>query len=841
MSPRLARSLFRLLALAALALAPAAARATTLDFDGLVSGTAASAASFPGVSIDDALVLSEADIEFFLGFDAEGTFATSGSQGLVNTLGAAITFEFDAPVRSFAVDVLGLPGLSGDPTTVLIQAFDGNVPVALDVANLGLVGDSGFPEDTLAIFEATGFTRVVLFAGVPCAGALCYELGPPTSFFADTVRFEAVPEPGTAFLLGAGLAALARRRRRARAVAARRIPQAGALAAAALVALGLGACVPRPTIVSPADASDQGAAPEVSVKIALGAPLPAGGKLKVTLLAGVDAPPGKRIDLSSRITFSGSQAIAVLSDADLLDGRNTLFAALDVNGDGKSENVASSTFTWSGGGLRAAACKRAITPRAGENHTVPVYMAGFDNGRAACTPGESAPPEANCAFGPAHDELWARGIVLASGDTKIALVTLDVVGYFYNEVQTIRSLVDPALGIDHVVVTSTHNHEGPDTMGLWGETPTVSGVDIGYLDFVNDQVAACIADASAALVPAEVRHGTGDTRNTSLPPWPDLVADGRVLQAMTIPKEFIKGATQDLVVQGDAGPVINATVPSLQLRDRATGDVIATAFNYASHPESLADDNRSLTSDFPHYARLGVESRYGGVAIYVSADLGVLQGPLGVDVQDPLTGQPAPSRTFRKAEVMGELLAERVIEGLEGGAWDPRPELGWWTSGPIFVRVENPFFLFLGETVGVFGRRTLIRDANNVPFVETEANVLRVGDAQMVVTPNELDPQIGDKYRAQMTDAEHKWVLGLGNDEIGYQMPAEKFIPGCFECGLSALIDINQCRFYRDFYSKLPPQGRIGLCDTIFQNNIGPKADPQLQGTIGALLDQANP
>ena len=72
-----------------------------------------------------------------------------------------------------------------------------------------------------------------------------------------------------------------------------------------------------------------------------------------------------------------------------------------MNGDGKSPNVASSTFTWSGGGLRAAACKRSITPRAGENHTVPVYMAGFDNGRAACTPGESAPPEANCAFGPA--------------------------------------------------------------------------------------------------------------------------------------------------------------------------------------------------------------------------------------------------------------------------------------------------------------------------------------------------------------------------------------------------------------------------------------------------------
>ena len=67
--PRLARPRLR------------AVRATTLDFDALVSGTAASAASFPGVTVDDALVLSEADIEFLLGFGAAGTFATSGDAG----------------------------------------------------------------------------------------------------------------------------------------------------------------------------------------------------------------------------------------------------------------------------------------------------------------------------------------------------------------------------------------------------------------------------------------------------------------------------------------------------------------------------------------------------------------------------------------------------------------------------------------------------------------------------------------------------------------------------------------------------------------------------------------
>ena len=126
------------------------------------------------------------------------------------------------------------------------------------------------------------------------------------------------------------------------------------------------------------------------MQIALGAPLPAGGKLRVTLLAGVDAPPGKRIDLSSRVTLQGTQATAVLSAADLLAGRNTLFAAVDANGDGRSENVASSTFTWSGAGLLAGACKRADhAARRREPHRARSYMAGFDNGRRACTRGRA--------------------------------------------------------------------------------------------------------------------------------------------------------------------------------------------------------------------------------------------------------------------------------------------------------------------------------------------------------------------------------------------------------------------------------------------------------------------
>jgi len=593
-----------------------------------------------------------------------------------------------------------------------------------------------------------------------------------------------------------------------------------AFGALALSVASLLSCTPRPQILAPADQGSIALDGSAAVEVSLGQVIAAPG-VRITLLRGIDAPPAAIIDLTAlgRVGVAGSTATAQLSAADLLPGRNALYVSLDPDGDGRPNNVMSSTFRWDP--LRAAACQRKITPVVGENHSDPIYMAGFDVRNPTGV----------------HDDLWARGYVVKNASKKIAIVTLDVIGYFYNEVQTIRN--DPALaglGFDAIMVTSTHQHEGPDTMGLWGPDETSTGVDLGYLDFVNSQVVACIVEANENLEPAEMRFATGSTVGTSLPPNTDLVNDGRVLQPYVIPFDaFDPPRAADVVVEGDPGKIINPSVPALQIRSRLSGQILATAVNFASHPESLGSDNTLITSDFPHYMREALESQYGGVAIYQSADLGVLQGPLDVDITDPATGAPAVRRTFRLAEVMGEKLAERAQLALDAaGSWDANPALDARSTGRIQVRVENPFFI-AAASFGVFGRRKLERDAQRRYVVSTEVNALRIGPAQMAVTPNELDPQIGNIYRDLMSGAEHRWLLGLGNDEVGYQMPAAKFNPSCQACASYVIFDaVEEC----------PIALAIGVdavdCDTIFFNNIGPGADGVFQGHIQSLLGELN-
>jgi hypothetical protein len=490
-------------------------------------------------------------------------------------------------------------------------------------------------------------------------------------------------------------------------------------------------------------------------------------------------------------------------------------------------------------GLQVGLCQRDITPISpdladeytaafGEtavvNHTDPIFLAGFGTNRRA---------------NGYHDRLWARGVVIDGFGGRIALVALDLVGYFKNEIDTIRAMVDPASGVDYAVVHSTHQHEGPDTLGIWGPNALTSGIDFGYLDFVNESVASCIDEAAANLQLARVKFATTDSSGLSLGIDAEDdglgVSDGKVL------------VDDDLLSPATDGRIVDPRLSVMQFTRRGPPfEVLATLVNFASHPESLGSTNRLVTADFPHFARERIEAVAGGMAIWVSGDLGVLQGPLDIDVLDPDTNLPAPRRTFRFAEVHGTQLADRALAAIPSHPGNPIAVLGFASTDPVAVRLDNPFFRFFIALGVIDSRRSLFTDgvpdpSVGFPFpppfdvipqalgedVHTEVGAFRINQGSFGVIPTELDPQIGETYRAQMTGAEHTFLIGLGNDEIGYQVPFAKWDDSCHFCAPFILAGVPQfCPLFPNID-----------CNTVFQNNVGQQVDPSISNALAPLLD----
>lgn len=181
-------------------------------FDDVPSLSAASAASLPGVAVNDATVFSEAHAALALGFVTDD-WTTSGDQGLLNSLVPVVSFHFDTRVASLSIDVVELPGTSGSDAPVALHAFRNGVLVDALVSSASGVPVTDSDALRLALATTGGVDRIDLFvAADDCTGADCL-VDPAGNFFADTLQFQ-VPEPrGLALAVCTGIMMLGVRRR----------------------------------------------------------------------------------------------------------------------------------------------------------------------------------------------------------------------------------------------------------------------------------------------------------------------------------------------------------------------------------------------------------------------------------------------------------------------------------------------------------------------------------------------------------------------------------------------------------------------------------------------------
>lgn len=419
--------------------------------------------------------------------------------------------------------------------------------------------------------------------------------------------------------------------------------------------------------------------------------------------------------------------------------------ALDIDGRRAAEKKAP---------LKAGFGRVNITPKLNDP-AHPVWLAGFDQGKLARS---------------IHDDLWAVALVLDDGVSRIGIVSLDAIGFFHDDVISVRRRLPEALKLDYTVVCATHNHSTPDLMGLWGSDPFHSGVDPQYRERVIDAAVEALRVASGAAETVQL------ALHEIITPPDGLVSDTR------LPKVY----DSDLRVLHFVRP--------------ADGSTVGTLTGWGNHPETPWSQNYDITADFPGVLRDALEHgiRYdgqvrqpglGGVHLFVNGAVGGLMTthPSTV-VHDPFLERDFQEPSHDKTRALGHNLAQRILTRLKNSR-EP-----FTHSAPISVHARTlqlplkNFNFFLAGMVGI-----LDRGHSSWQKMRTEVAVLTVGDASMACIPGEIYPEIvnGGIVRApggdydvdpieipplrELMPGRLKFVFGLANDEIGYIIPKSEW------------------------------------------------------------------
>jgi hypothetical protein len=409
--------------------------------------------------------------------------------------------------------------------------------------------------------------------------------------------------------------------------------------------------------------------------------------------------------------------------------------------------------------LRMGFARRVITPALGGR---PVYLAGFGHNRVATG---------------VHDDLYARAVAVSDGRQTVALVSVDLIGLSIEDTKKSRELLAARTPQPvHLLVASTHNHEGPDTLGLWGPSPVQTGADPAYRETVQLRVAEAAAEALSQLEPARLVLARAST--------PGLIEDGRLPRVID----------DELVVARAVA---------------ADGRTLGTAVVWSSHPEALGGKNTLITADYPYYLLSRLESKLGGTAVFFAGSIGGLMTPLRVKLPDE-GGREIPGETFEHARAIGERAADRALESLAASGRPSSSAAVEARSRRLWIPLGNTQFR-LAYSFGIFDRPLHTRgqlDVRRGPYVfqgrpvslplgedlESEVDHIRIGDLEILGVPGEIYPElvlggIQDPQDAgadflgvarepplkSLLGSEFRAVIGLANDEIGYIVPRSQW------------------------------------------------------------------
>ena len=349
------------------------------------------------------------------------------------------------------------------------------------------------------------------------------------------------------------------------------------------------------------------------------------------------------------------------------------------------------------------------------------------------------------------DPLYAKALVLDDGQSKIAIVSADLLWVPLEATGQIRRKVQERTGIpeENIMICGTHTHFAPKIDRIAKDWPdaSVAEIDEAYVQVLEKKIADSIFLADKDLKQVKVGAAKGEiteivyNRRTTR-------GDGTVAITFSLPP-----ASPDLTF----GP-IDPELCVLRVEDN-DGAMVAAVVNYACHPVSGDQDRERfyyISADYPGYTAQVVEQAEGDNCIFLLGTAGDMN-PIRVNRKNPRMqiGKALGGEVLRRIQFV-PTSDDVTLSGLK------RP-----VTLPIKKDLPPERLLSLGK---------------DKESLQTEIQVLRIGDIYVLGLPGEVLVEIGLEIKSR-AGVENLFVVSLANDAVGYVCPRAAYKEGGYEPG----------------------------------------------------------
>lgn len=252
------------------------------------------------------------------------------------------------------------------------------------------------------------------------------------------------------------------------------------------------------------------------------------------------------------------------------------------------------------------------------------------------------------------DDLEAHGIVLCMGDTRIAMISVDLCEMTKQLVDRYRVAIEKAAGVraENIFLSCTHTHTGPliETTDAF-EAPQET-ID-RYANFVEDRLIDLVKLAIMDLKPAKMGFITGYA--------PERVAYIRLYRM----KDGTTMTCPPINDHNIDGPIGELDQRCHILRFDQDGGHSIVVFNYGVHADTI--NGEFLSSDWPGWMRRTLDKALDGVKclcfVGCQGDVGSTNvNPCGGDMNDTEISFDNEMKSPGMARFVGRALAGTVLQ-----------------------------------------------------------------------------------------------------------------------------------------------------------------------------------